>query len=38
MAAQFIRSLGGDVPPDEVLSTLQDELGEILEQGGQQRV
>lgn len=36
MAAQFVRSLGGHVPPDEVLSTPQDELEEIIEQGSQQ--
>jgi len=36
MAAQFVRSLRGDVPPDEVLSTLQDELEEIVDQGRQQ--
>ena len=38
MAAQFVRSLRGEVPPDEVLSTLQDELEEIIEQGRQQGV
>ena len=36
MAAQFVRSLRGDVPPGEALSTLQDELEEIVEQGRQQ--
>lgn len=36
MAAQFVRSLRGDVPPDEALSTLQDELEEIVDQGRQQ--
>jgi multiple sugar transport system substrate-binding protein len=36
MAAQFIRSLKGDAPPDEVLATLQGELEEIIEQGRQQ--
>jgi trehalose/maltose transport system substrate-binding protein len=35
MAAQFVQSLRGDVPPDEALSTLQDELEEIIEQGRQ---
>jgi multiple sugar transport system substrate-binding protein len=36
MAAQFIRSLRGDVPAEEVLTTLQDELQEIVDQGRQQ--
>ena len=36
MAAQFVRSLRGEVPPDEALSTLQDELEEIVDQGRQQ--
>jgi multiple sugar transport system substrate-binding protein len=35
MAAQFIRSLKGEAPPDEVLATLQGELEEIIEQGRQ---
>ncbi len=38
MAAQFVRSLRGEVPPAEVLSTLQDELEEIIDQGRQQGV
>lgn len=36
MAAQFVQSLRGDVPPDEALSTLQNELQEIVDQGRQQ--
>jgi multiple sugar transport system substrate-binding protein len=38
MAAQFVRSLRGDVPPGEALSTLQDELEEIVDQGRQHAV
>jgi multiple sugar transport system substrate-binding protein len=38
MAAQFVRSLRGDVPPGEALSTLQDELEEIVDQGREQGV
>ncbi len=37
MADQFIQSLRGDVPPEEVLATLQIELEEVIEQGRQQR-
>jgi multiple sugar transport system substrate-binding protein len=36
MAEQFNASLNGEVPPDEALSTLQEELEEIIEQGSQQ--
>jgi multiple sugar transport system substrate-binding protein len=36
MAAQFVQSLRGEVSPDEALSTLQDELEEIVAQGRQQ--
>jgi len=36
MAAQFVQSLRGEVSPDEALSTLQDELQEIVDQGRQQ--
>ncbi len=36
MAEQFNASLNGEVSPDEALSTLQEELEEIIEQGRQQ--
>ncbi|CAA9443018.1 MAG: Maltodextrin ABC transporter, substrate-binding protein MdxE [uncultured Rubrobacteraceae bacterium] len=36
MAEQFNASLNGEVSPDEALSTLQEELEEIIEQGSQQ--
>ena len=36
MASQFVGSLKGDVPPEEALGTLQEELGEIVREGQQQ--